>query len=370
MVRRNICFFNSTKAWGGGEKWHFDVAVRLAAKHGNVFVVGGKGSELSKRLQTTAVPHYSVGIGNLSFLNPWKIFKLFRLFRKERPDILIMNLPADLKAAGVAARLAGVKRIIYRRGSAIAVRNSFLNRWLFRYIIDEIIANSAETARTILADNPELFPVEKITVVYNGVDWEKFDCQLQEPLPRPQLARIVLGNAGRLVPQKGQEFLIEVAKRLKSKGYDFEIVIAGEGRLKDSLQQKSVAEGVAEQLRFLGFVGNMPQFLQSIDVFVLPSHWEGFGYVIAEAMYCAKPVIAFNVSSNPEIVINNETGFLVGHGDIDGFLEKAELLINNPDLRHTMGQRAKKVAVERFSIQNTLASIERLFYADNGSALT
>ena len=93
-------------------------------------------------------------------------------------------------------------------------------------------------------------------------------------------------------------------------------MIAGEGKLKESLLQKSVEEGVAEQLRFLGFVDNMPQFLHSIDIFLLPSHWEGFGYVIAEAMYCEKPVVAFNVSSNPEIVSNNETGFLVEHGDV------------------------------------------------------
>lgn len=363
MERRKICFFNSTKAWGGGEKWHFDIAARLHARYRNIFAVAGKGSELGKRLIKTDIPHHLVAIGNLSFLNPCKIFKLARLFRKENVDILIMNLPADLKAAGIAARLAGVERIIYRRGSAIPVRNTLLNRFLFRYVIDEIIANSEETARTILSENPELFPAEKIHVVYNGVDWEKFESSPQPPVYRSQQVGIVLGNAGRLTPQKGQDILIKVAKQLKNKGYSFEILIAGEGKLKEQLIQKARDEGVAEQLRFLGFVANMPQFLSSIDIFLLPSHWEGFGYVIAEAMYCEKPVVAFNVSSNPEIISNNETGFLVEKGNLQGFLEKTELLINDFRLRQQMGLQAKETAIEKFSICKTVAAIEQLLYA-------
>ena len=364
MISRRICFFNSTKAWGGGEKWHFEIASKLHAKFCNVIVIAGKGSILGQRLIAADIPHQIVSIGNLSFLNPFKVIKLVRLFRKELPDVLIMNMPTDLKAAGMAARLAGVKRIIYRRGSAIPVRDTFLNRLLFKYIINEIIANSKETGRTILAENPELFPPEKIHVIYNGVDWSNFDSLLQAPAYCLHTDKIVMGNAGRLVPQKGQEVLIEVARQFKAKGYSFEIVVAGEGKLKDSLMQKAIEEGVDEQIKFLGFIENIPQFLNSIDIFLFPSHWEGFGYVIAEAMYCEKPVVAFNISSNPEIVSNNETGFLVDHGDVAAFVGKAEILINDAALRLKMGQKARKSAIKRFSIQNTLTEIEKLLYRD------
>lgn len=361
MERKKICFFNSTKAWGGGEKWHFDIAARLHARHGKVFVVAGTGSELGRRLVATDIPHHLVAIGNLSFLNPFKLLKLVRLFKKEKPDILILNLPADLKAAGIAAKLSGVKRILYRRGSAIPVRNTLLNRLLFNFIIDEIIANSEETARTLLAENPRLFPRERIHVIYNGIDWESFGSIPCEPSYRPT-NKIVLGNAGRLVPQKGQEILIEVARQLKGKGYNFEIVIAGEGKLKESLMNKAVEAGVSGHLRFQGFVDNMPQFLNSIDIFLLPSHWEGFGYVIAEAMYCQKPVVAFNVSSNPEIVSDTETGFLVDQGDVQAFAEKTELLINDAGLRRKMGKKAREKALSSFSIHTTIMHMENLLY--------
>lgn len=362
MSSRKICFFNSTKTWGGGEKWHYDIAARLHGTHGNVVVVAGKGSELGKRLATTDIPNHAVSIANLSFLNPFKIFRLVKLFRNERPDTLIMNLPADLKAAGIAARLAGIRRVVYRRGSAIPVRNSFLNRLLFRYLLDDIIANSEETARTLLSENRSLFPEEKIHVIYNGVDWGHFDALPHEPVYRPQQATVVLGNAGRLVPQKGQEILIQLAKRLTQRGVGFDILVAGEGKLRGELEQKARDAGVAGQLRFLGFVDNIPQFLHSIDIFLLPSHWEGFGYVIVEAMLCEKPVVAFRVSSNPEIVVNNETGFLVEPGDVESFAEKTELLINDAGLRQKMGQKARETAIERFSIQRTLTSLEQLLY--------
>ena len=185
-------------------------------------MVAGKGSELGHRLTATDIPHHMVSIGNLSFLNPLKIIKLVRLFKKERPDVLIMNLPADLKSAGIAARLAGVKRIIYRRGSAIAVKDSFLNRLLFRYVLDDIIANSARNSpNSLLLNNQNLFPRKRYMLSIMAWIGGSLTLCPQTPVYRPEQAKVVLGNAGRLVPQKGQDILIQVAKQLKNKRVQF-----------------------------------------------------------------------------------------------------------------------------------------------------
>ncbi len=80
-----------------------------------------------------------------------------------------MNLSADMKVAGMAAKLAGVKRIIYRHGSAIPTRNSLINRFLFRKVFDKVLANSFETKRTILANNASLIDPSKIRVIYNAL---------------------------------------------------------------------------------------------------------------------------------------------------------------------------------------------------------
>ncbi|NCW75121.1 MAG: glycosyltransferase [Gammaproteobacteria bacterium] len=102
-----------------------------------------------------------------------------------------------------------------------------------------------------------------------------------------------VGALGRLEPQKNFEFLIPVALALKKKGIPFEILIGGKGA-QESLLKLAVEENqLEEQFRFLGFLDNPKRLLMSSDVFLLPSLWEGFGYVIVEASLCELPVIAF-----------------------------------------------------------------------------
>ena len=157
MPKHNICFFNTSKTWGGGEKWHYDMAFGIDSSKFNRFVVSGKQSELADRLQKIKMPHIDIGISNLSFLNPFKIRKIFNFLKSRHIDTIIINLSEDLKIAGPAAKLAGVKNIIYRRGSAIPITNSVFNRFLFRYILTGIIANSQQTKNTILQNNYALF---------------------------------------------------------------------------------------------------------------------------------------------------------------------------------------------------------------------
>ena len=89
---------------------------------------------------------------------------------------------------------------------------------------------------------------------------------------------------------------------LQNKEHQFKLLIAGEGRLLHSLQKKAKKLGIEDQVEFLGFVEDMPAFFRSLDIFLLSSHYEGFGYVIAEAMASRKPVVAFDIKSSGEII--------------------------------------------------------------------
>ncbi len=356
MSKKNICFFNSSIAWGGGEKWHYDMALRLDPDKFKPFVISGKNSELSSRLKATGIPFDTVKVSNLSFLNPFKMYRIYTLLKRERIHTIILNLSEDVKAAGPAAKLAGVKNIIYRRGSAIPIKNSLLNRLLFKWILTGIIANSQQTRHTILQNNPQLFPEDKIRVIYNGISIEN-PCLLKAPpLYERHPGEIVLGNAGRLVAQKGQKYLIEIARRLKQRHLKFKLLIAGDGKCLDELKQLVLMHDVVNEVLFLGFVQDIHRFMETIDIFLLPSLWEGFGYVIVEAMAAERPVIAFDVSSNPEIIQNGQTGFLIKEMDIDAFVEKIELLSQNKSLREKMGFEGKTSAENFFDIEITTRS--------------
>ena len=357
MSNKKVCSFNSTKSWGGGEKWHFDIAKRLKKSDFVPFVITNKQSELYKRAKISGLDTISIKITNLSFLNVFKVLRIAKIFKRNRVHYLIINHPADLKIAGLAAKIAGLKNIIYRRGSAIPIKNSFLNRFYFSKIVTHIIANSEETKRTINANNPNLFPAEKISVIYNGLDLQKFDYQEYAPIYRKKENEIVLGNSGRLVPQKSQKDLIELAKKLKAKKIKFKILIVGKGNLLTELKNFAKQSDVENEIEFLGFIENTKAFYESIDIFLLSSLWEGFGYVIAEAMAAKKAVIAYNISSNPELIVNNKTGFLIEKQDIDAFVEKIEWFVSNPQQLKLFGDQARKRVEDLFVIDKTFDNL-------------
>lgn len=359
----NICFFNSSKTWGGGEKWHLEAATALDPALFQVVAGVHPDSELRKRLARAGIETRAFAIGNLSLLNPVRLWQLFRWFKSQCIDTVILNLPSDLKAAGVAAKLAGVPRIIYRRGSAIPVRNNLLNRWLFSAVITDVLANSEETKRTVLAHNPTLIEPDRIRVIYNGIDLPPVDIPAIDQAAGGQGKPVVLGTVGRLSYQKNQVFLLDVAKVLKQRGLDFRLSIAGEGPLEQELRAQARALGVADLVDFPGFVDDIPGFMRKIDIFLLCSHWEGFGYVMTEAMASSKPVIAFGNSSVPEIVVDQETGLLTEPGRLDLFADAVAALAVNPALRARMGLAGRRRVERIFSKRRLLEELTEFLLA-------
>jgi glycosyltransferase involved in cell wall biosynthesis len=365
MQKAKVCFINSCRSWGGGEKWHLEMARRLAAENFEVIVAGFPGSELHQRVQKIGLAWHSMPIGNLTFLSPLRLWSFMKKFRVLQPDTVILNLPSDLKAAGLAAKLACVDRIVYRRGSAIPVRNTCLNRFLFGHVVTDIIANSQETKQTILAKNPQLFDEEKIHVIYNGIDLDAFDHRQVTPLYKKRKGEFVLGHAGRLSREKNQKFLIEVVQALKEQGVDCKLLIAGKGSQEKELKAYARAKGVERDLSFVGFVEDIKSFMVSIDLFLLSSLWEGFGYVLVEAMAAGKPVIAFDASSSPEIVENGKTGFLVPFGDLESFVLKAKLFARDAELRRKMGKAGRSRVEELFALERTTEKLIRFLSFPN-----
>lgn len=355
-----LCFINSVKSWGGGEKWHFDVASRLSRNGYNTFLIIDPRSELYHRVQESPLRVYRIAISNLSFLNPIKILRLRKIFREENVKTAIINLSSDLKAGGIAAKLAGVKNIIYRRGSAIPIRNTPLNRYLFRHVVTRVIANSEETKRTIVQRNHKLYDLNKIEVIYNGINLKEYDRAQKHILFQRKDSEIIIGNAGRLVKQKGHRLLINVAEILRDRGLKFRILIAGKGKLETELRQLVKRKGLEDHIEFLGFVKDMQGFMNSLDLFVLSSLWEGFGYVIIEAMVCHKPVIGFDLSSNPEMIVDGYNGYLIEPYDVHAFADKIIKIARYPKLRTRLGDNARRIVEDKFTIDRAIEEVDNM----------
>ncbi|WP_299679144.1 glycosyltransferase family 4 protein [uncultured Tenacibaculum sp.] len=347
--KKTICFFNSTRTWGGGEKWHYEMSSYLFSKRIKVLVIVSPNSELQNKVNTVGIPYEEIKVSNFSYLNSKKIANVATFLKNHNVSTIVMNSSEDMKLGGLAAKKANVNRIIYRRGSAIPIKNSFINRYFFKNILDEVLANSEATKATINAKNGHLFPKDKITVIPNAINIEKFDSMPSEELYMRQNNEIILGNLGRLVYQKNQEFLIDVALELKKRSLNFKLFIGGDGKLGDILSQKIKTHNLEREVTLLGFIENPKSFMNSLDVFLLPSRWEGFGYVLAEAMLCEKPAIAFNISSNGQIIEDKENGFLLPFDDVQHFSDKIEFFINNKAMMTVMGKKGRKKIEEEFS---------------------
>ena len=355
-----ICFFNTTKTWGGGEKWHLEMSQCLLHKGYKVKLMAAPDGELYQQAHTAGIPVTGISIYAADFLNPFKISFLSNYFRRNEVNTIIINDSRGLKVAGLAGRRAGVQHIMYRRGSAIPIRNTMPNRWIFRHLVDGIIANSQQTAQTILTNNPALFSRDKIHVIYNGMDLPRFDKLPAKHAYERQGKEVIIGHAGRLNRQKGQHHLISMASMLKKKGVDFKLLIAGKGPLEGTLKEEAKAAGLNHEVIFLGFTNNIKDLMLASDIFVLPSLWEGFGYVLTEAMACSKPVVAFNISSNPEIVADGETGFLVDPFNLEKMTEKVMLLASDPTLSQKMGASGRQRVEQHFTLNHATQQIEAL----------
>jgi len=348
--RETICFFNTHVTWGGGEKWHLDIISSMKRQHYRIIYISSQASPLSQKLNDLNVDGYQLSINNLSFLNPFKVLKLARIFREERVGVLLTNLSYDMKVASLAGKLAGVPKIIYRRGSAISLKNSMLNRYLFRKVLTHVVANSMETRRTLLANNSTLVPEHKIKLIYNGVNLSRFHPDV-EPLYKAEAGEILLGCAGRLSEEKGQLHLLEMMKLLKNDTVRYKLLFAGEGKMLHTLEKMAKSLGVSELVEFLGFVEDMPSFLSSIDIFILPSRYEGFANVIQEAMASGKPVVTFDIKSSAEIIQQGETGYMAVPYSVDDMTSMVKELGGDKGLRELMGENGRARVEKDFSFE-------------------
>jgi glycosyltransferase involved in cell wall biosynthesis len=397
----SICFCNGNAVWGGGEAWHLNAARFLAERGLRTLLLCRPESALHKRArQEKGMEVYPFAPGRLSFLNPLYLLRLSRFLRTQEVGALIMNLPSDLKAAGLAALRAGVQHIVYRRGSDLPVRDSLFNRFLYGRVITRLIVNSEATLRGVLARNPRLVDARRVKVLPNGIDCAAFDVALADALaartsllgargarqraldsdrPRGQVSpyadadqrreheTFVIGNAGRLDRQKGQDFLLHLARSLRNSSFPFRLVIAGAGRREAELKALAVELGVDNEVYFVGFMENLAPFWAEIDLFMLSSLWEGFGSVVSEAGLAQKPVFAFRVSNLPELILEGENGRLfplpANGADIS---EAADVVARavieaagNPEELRRMGRRGRELALN-YSQEACMEALLRL----------
>jgi glycosyltransferase involved in cell wall biosynthesis len=339
---------------GGAERQLLNLALRLSREGFDpevaVFYPGGH-FESALTQSGVAVHH----IRRTSKVGLEAILDLRRLIRDRRYDVVHSFLwPANWRS-----RLAAV----LARAPVIVSSTRSVETWLRFYHVaaDRILARwthaivvNATAIRRFLVER-EGVPERIITVIRNGVDTRPF-----ESLPSRTDARRRLGlptdhpvvlSVANLQPEKNHEDLLRVAALVAKRHPGVCFVAVGSGERQAALEAMSRSMGLEGVVRWAGFQTDVTPYLAACDVFMNTSRREGCCNAILEAMASAKPVVAYAVGGNPELVIHGASGRLAAFGDVDGLADAVVGYLDDPDLAARQGAAGATQMKEQFSVE-------------------
>jgi len=314
------------------------------------------------------IPVFCIDSRNL--LDPRIISRLTRLLKEREVRILDIHLPYPGVIGRIAGRQAGVQTIVYTEHSLSVQRRltgfrfvSFLANILTYGLNDLIVTVSRDTYNDVRRFNFWRTPVQ---LVYNGIDLESLTARPRDRVAARRALRIpenhkIVGHVANLAPKKKQDDLLRAASIVLAHYPEVTFVMVGRGPLLDRLQHFARTLGIERNVRFLGFVEDVYQVVDTFDIFALSSLHEGLPTVAIEAMALGKPVVATRVGGTPEVVTDGVDGFLTAPRNPDELAERLVKLLRDDQLRHAMGERAIAKAHERFDIRRRVREMEGIY---------
>lgn len=292
------------------------------------------------------------------------IGRLRKAIRALKPDIVHTHLlHADLYGV-IAARLAGVRRVVISRHNDDQFRTLLPFRLINRFLWGLASAGIAisDSVREFCIRVEGVKP-RKIQTIHYGlimpqVDRREARANLIAELSLPPDA-LILGVVCRLIAQKGIVYALRAFARLDAP--TAVMVIAGDGNLRGSLEAEARTLGIKDRVYFLGWREDTAHLMAAFDIFLAPSLWEGFGLVLLEAMAQQTPIIASNVSAIPEIVLDKETGRLVPPRDPAVLTVAITALLTDAALRRHMGLVGQDRLETAFSVARMTEQTHELY---------
>jgi len=283
-------------------------------------------------------------------------FRFCGILRQQRVDILHSHMFQASRLASPLGRICGVPLIIetshgresWRHGW---VKGSFVVDRLVGRTVDRMIAVSEANARYLVKDKG--LPAERITVIYPGVRFERFNPSAAVPLDLKTRLGFdvndpVLLVAGRLEPQKGHRVLIDALPLILREFPRARLVCLSDGALRSELEQRVAELGLQSSVRFTGYQPDLLPWLALADICVLPSYYEGLPVAVVEALASGKPMVATAVDGTPEVLTDGETGLLVPPGDSASLAKAIIQMLANPEQRASMARKGHERVLELF----------------------
>ena len=357
--KKTILYIITKSNWGGAQRYVYDLACEARRRgYTPIAAVGGDGL-LTARLEQQQIPVYrldALGRDIHALKDLWAFFEIIRVIRRAKPDIVHLNSAKVGGLGGLAARLAGVKTIIFtahgwsflEQRTPLACAALWFFSWLTALLSHRVICVSDADLR-IAQEMPGVGA--RAVGIHNGIAGDMTESSVPS---RRELRRARVLTTAELNSNKNLFAGVDAVIAARARGDDITYDIMGDGELRSELAEYIARKNATGFMSLLGFVPDGSMQYKQYDIFFLPSKKEGLPYVLLEAGMAGMPVVASTVGGIPEIIEDGTSGILSSPFDTDGFAEALAILADNAVFRARLGSALKKHVEKNFSLQTML----------------
>lgn len=274
--------------------------------------------------------------------------------KRQRADAVITHAFYGSFVPRISAICSGIPALIHVEHNVSDEKRLYhvLINNIFSLFIDKIVCVSKEARRSLM--KVEKVSARKVAVIPNGLNTERFSSEEGNEKPERKTKRV--GIVGRFYEQKGHIYFVEAAARIARSYEKVEFVFAGDGPLRPFIEAKVREAGLESYCHFYGEVSDVEGLMRNLDVFVLPSLWEGLPISLLEAQYFGVPSVVTDAGGNSEIVRNGHNGLLVPPRDPAKLAAAVLEVLRNDNLRSEYGMNGKKLLEQEYSLDRMVDS--------------
>ena len=365
-----ILHTENSLGWGGQEIRILTEAAGMIRRGHEVQLIAPPESHIFKQAPAHGVPVTALPIAKKRLPG---LLALRRWLKANPVDVINTHSSTDSWLAALACATLGGNRggasaapaIVRTRHVSAPVSTNAATRWLYTRAAHTIVTTGESLKQQLVRDNG--FAAEHIVSITTGIDLTRFTpaaSAAQQAATRTRLKlprdKHIIGIAATLRSWKGHRFLIEAFATLKRD--DIHLLIVGDGPQREALEQLIGQLGVGARVTLAGNQTNVVPWLQSMDVFALPSYAnEGVPQAILQAFACGLPVVTTAAGAIAEVALDNETGLIVPMQDAAGLAQGLARLLDVAALRARLGRAALAQAHARHGIDIMLDRMEAVF---------
>jgi glycosyltransferase involved in cell wall biosynthesis len=350
----------------GGITSYLAIAGAALAQRGVQLSVLSSGGNAEALFREKDIPTHAFPIKTKSELNPKLLFclpRIIRLVKEEKFVLLHAHTRVTQVLAAWVSRFTGVPVITTAHG----YYKPRLGRRLFGCWGKMVIAISPLVAEEL--EKSHKIKKSKIRVIYNAVDIKEYRKKILEKNPEavraehgiPQGA-FLIGSISRLVKDKGHEYLLRAAAKLKKKNPHIFVLIVGDGREKKPLEKLIHKLGLEKNAKLLSSQPDISGILSALDVFAHPATFrEGFGLSMLEAMVAKIPVVTTDIWAINSIIRDRVNGYLVAPKNADALAEALKFVLENPDVAGSVAHNAFQMASQAYSSDRLAAELDTVY---------